>query len=47
MESYAGYKKTILTTCVNGNFRRVYVKDGKLYYRDKNFWHGTFIEYCF
>lgn len=47
MESYKGYKKTVFTTWVHGKERKVYENNGRLYYRFKNSWHGTFIEYCF
>ena len=46
MEGYAGYKKTNLMTYENSKYRRVYEKDGRLFYRLGNFWHGTFREYC-
>lgn len=47
MEGYKGYKKTNLKTYEYGKTRVVYQKDGKLYFRFRNFWHGTFREYCF
>ena len=43
-----GLKRTDMLTkdCPSG--RIVYrAKDGKLYYRDKNHWCGTFEEYCY
>jgi len=42
-----GLKKTSLRT--NDGLRRVVyrAKDGRLYYRQGNFWHGTFEEYCY
>ena len=46
MENYNGYKKTNLRTYTGGKYRRVYEKDGKLYYRAANCWHGTFRNYC-
>ena len=46
MFSYEGYKKTNLRTYTNGRYRLVYEKDGKLYYRLGNCWHGTFRNYC-
>ena len=42
-----GLKKTNLVTFVRGKARIVYeAKDGKLYYVDRNVYHGTFKEYC-
>ena len=53
MESYKGFKKTNLKTCVFGETRIVYEciaegkYKGKLFYRWRGFWAGTFKEYCF
>lgn len=45
--TYAGYKKTKLTTYEYGKRRRVFKdKEGKLYYRVCNNWHGTCRELC-
>jgi hypothetical protein len=46
MEGYAGYKKTNMVTYINGHYRFVYEKDGKLFYRSDNHWMGTYKEYC-
>lgn len=46
MASYTGYKATNLKTYELGKYRRVYKKDGRLYYRADNHWHGTFENYC-
>lgn len=42
-----GLKKTNLRHYVRGDYRIVYqAKDGRLYYRDRNVYCGTFPEYC-
>lgn len=43
---YKGYKKTNLTTYAYGRKRVVYEKDGKLFFRIKNCWMGTFRNFC-
>ena len=54
MESYKRYKKTNMVIYPYGaGARRVYVcieegeYKGKLFYRWKGFWAGTFKEYCY
>lgn len=53
MEGYKGFKRTNLVTYAFGERRVVYVcteegeYKGKLFYRWRGFWHGTFKEYCF
>jgi hypothetical protein len=46
MASYNGYKKTNLKTYELGKYRRIYEKDGKLYYRSDSHWLGTDKNYC-
>lgn len=46
MGSYKGYKKTNLITYEFGKHKRVYKKDGRLFFRHNNNWLGTFENYC-
>ena len=46
MAGYKGYKKTNLRTYIYGKYRRVYEKDGQLYFRADNHWHETYRNYC-
>lgn len=46
MEGYKGYKKTNLKTYIHGKYRRVYEKNGKLYFRADNRWGETYRNYC-
>lgn len=43
-----GLKRTSLRTASAPCGRVVYrARDGRLFYRDHNFWQGTFVEYCY